>query len=148
MVVPVFTHPDCLRHDPGSDHPETPARLRVLLDRARQSPAVTVVEAPASTREPLLAVHSDGYLREVEAMVPKSERIFVTGGQEIARPLFYLERPAEGAFPPDRLPSRIGGLRAVHVLARAGFGPDLARFGKVQEIRRSRPSPWCPYRKR
>ena len=37
MAVPVFTHPDCLRHDPGSDHPETPARLRVLLERARQS---------------------------------------------------------------------------------------------------------------
>ena len=45
MAVPVFTHPDCLRHDPGSDHPETPARLQVLLEHARQSPAVTVVEA-------------------------------------------------------------------------------------------------------
>ena len=68
MSVPVFTHPDCLRHDPGPDHPETPARLRVLLERARQSPAVKVVEAAASTREPLLAVHPDGYLRGVEAM--------------------------------------------------------------------------------
>jgi acetoin utilization deacetylase AcuC-like enzyme len=67
-MVPVFTHPDCLRHDPGTDHPETAARLDVLLDRARQSPQVTVVEAKASTREPLLAVHADGYLREVEAM--------------------------------------------------------------------------------
>ncbi|HVJ99653.1 MAG TPA: histone deacetylase [Gemmatimonadales bacterium] len=68
MAVPVFTHPDCLRHDPGSDHPETPARLRVLLERARQSPTVTVVEAAAATKDPLLAVHPDGYLRGLEAM--------------------------------------------------------------------------------
>jgi acetoin utilization deacetylase AcuC-like enzyme len=68
MPVPVFTHPDCLRHDPGSDHPETPARLRVLLERARQLPELTVMEAGAANREPLLAVHSEGYLRGLEAM--------------------------------------------------------------------------------
>ncbi|HEY9506653.1 MAG TPA: histone deacetylase [Gemmatimonadales bacterium] len=68
MAVPVFTHPDCLRHDPGSDHPETPARLRVLLERARQTPGVAVVDAPAADRKPLLAVHPDDYLRGLEAM--------------------------------------------------------------------------------
>src|SRR5687767_2352192 len=68
MPVPIFTHPDCQRHDPGSDHPETPARLRVLLERARQAAAVTVLEAPAAGREPLLLVHPDGYLRSLESM--------------------------------------------------------------------------------
>ena len=68
MPVPVFTHPDCVRHDPGSDHPETPARLRVLLERARSSPAVTVTESKPATREPLLAVHSEPYLRSLESM--------------------------------------------------------------------------------
>src|SRR5688572_23625817 len=68
MAVPIFTHPDCLRHDPGSDHPETPARLRTLLDRARSSDGVTVVEASPAARDPLLAVHSDSYLRTLEAM--------------------------------------------------------------------------------
>ena len=68
MPVSVFTHPDCVRHDPGADHPETPARLRVLLDRARQSPDATVVEAQAAPRGPLLAVHPDGYLRSLESM--------------------------------------------------------------------------------
>jgi acetoin utilization deacetylase AcuC-like enzyme len=68
MAIPIFTHPDCIRHDPGSDHPETPARLRTLLDRARAAAGVTVVEVPAADRAPLLAVHSDSYLRSLEEM--------------------------------------------------------------------------------
>jgi acetoin utilization deacetylase AcuC-like enzyme len=67
-VVPVFTHPACLRHDPGPDHPETPARLRVLLERARRDVTADVIEAAGAPREALLAVHPDGYLRGMEAM--------------------------------------------------------------------------------
>ena len=68
MPAPVFTHPDCLRHDPGPDHPETPSRLSVLLQRARSEPGLTVVETAPGTRAPLLAVHSDSYLAGLEAM--------------------------------------------------------------------------------
>ena len=32
----VITHPACLGHDPGPDHPETPARLRVVLDALQE----------------------------------------------------------------------------------------------------------------
>ena len=67
-MVPVFTHPACLRHDPGPDHPETPARLRVLLERARRDVNADVVEAAAAPLEALLAVHPEGYLRSLEAM--------------------------------------------------------------------------------
>ena len=68
MAVPVFSHPDCVRHDPGADHPETPARLLMLLERARQDPRARVVESPAAARDALLAVHPDGYLRGLEEM--------------------------------------------------------------------------------
>jgi acetoin utilization deacetylase AcuC-like enzyme len=64
----LFTHPDCLRHDPGPDHPETPARLRVLLSALRRDPAIEVVEAAPGPRGALLAVHPDSYLRSLEAM--------------------------------------------------------------------------------
>ena len=67
-MVPLFTHPDCLRHDPGPDHPETPARLRVLLERARAGRAVDVREARAASLEPLLAVHPRAYLDGLAAM--------------------------------------------------------------------------------
>ncbi len=68
MTVPIFTHPACLRHDPGSDHPESPQRLRTLLERARSAPGIDIVEAQPASREPLLAVHGDGYLRSLESL--------------------------------------------------------------------------------
>ena len=67
-MVPVYTHPACLRHDPGPDHPETPARLRVLLERARRDVTADVVEAAPAPLDALLAVHPEGYLRGLEAM--------------------------------------------------------------------------------
>jgi acetoin utilization deacetylase AcuC-like enzyme len=68
MPVPVFTHPSCLKHDPGSGHPETPARLRAILDRLRGESTVEVREAHPASREPLLAVHPEQYLAGLESM--------------------------------------------------------------------------------
>ena len=68
MIVPIYTHPACLRHDPGSDHPETPARLRLLLERARAERGVEVREAAAAPIEPILAVHPRPYLDSLSAM--------------------------------------------------------------------------------
>jgi acetoin utilization deacetylase AcuC-like enzyme len=68
MPVPLFTHPACLAHDPGAGHPETPARLRVLLARAAERPGVEVHEARAAAIEPLLAVHPRAYLDSLAAI--------------------------------------------------------------------------------
>lgn len=68
MPVPIFTHPDCLRHDPGPDHPESPARLRVLLDRARAERGVEVRQVAAGSIDELLAVHPRPYLDRLRAL--------------------------------------------------------------------------------
>ena len=68
MPVPVFTNSNCLKHDPGPGHPETPERLRAILTRLRTDPAADVREAPASSLEPLLAVHSEPYLAELQTL--------------------------------------------------------------------------------
>jgi acetoin utilization deacetylase AcuC-like enzyme len=68
MPVLVFTHPSCLKHDPGSGHPETPARLRTVLDRLRGEPKVEVREVQPASREPLLRVHPEQYLAGLESM--------------------------------------------------------------------------------
>ncbi len=68
MSVPVFTHPACLQHDPGPEHPETPARLGVLLERVRAEPGIQVRQADAAPLEPLLAVHPRAYLDHLAAV--------------------------------------------------------------------------------
>jgi acetoin utilization deacetylase AcuC-like enzyme len=68
MPLPVFTHPDCLKHDPGPDHPETPARLSAILGRLRAEPGIALREAKPAGREPLLTVHAARYLDSLEAM--------------------------------------------------------------------------------
>jgi acetoin utilization deacetylase AcuC-like enzyme len=68
MPLPVFTHPDCLKHDPGADHPETPARLKAVLTRLRSEPGIELREAQPAARDPLLAVHPATYLAGLEAM--------------------------------------------------------------------------------
>jgi len=68
MPVPVFTNSSCLKHDPGPGHPETPERLRAILTHLRTDPVAEVREAPAASREPLLAVHPGPYLARLESL--------------------------------------------------------------------------------
>lgn len=68
MAVPVFTHPDCIRHDPGPDHPETPARLAVVLARLARDPRAQLRQAPPGRREDLLLIHPESHLLRLEAM--------------------------------------------------------------------------------
>ena len=66
MPVPVFTHPACLKHDPGPGHPETPARLRAILERVGKDSRFEVREAVPAELGDLLAVHPEGYLIRLE----------------------------------------------------------------------------------
>jgi acetoin utilization deacetylase AcuC-like enzyme len=68
VPVTVFSHPDCLRHDPGPGHPERPARLEQLLAAVRNDPALIVQDASPASLDPLLAVHPAGYLDGLAAM--------------------------------------------------------------------------------
>ena len=68
MPIPVFTHPDCVRHDPGPGHPETPARLLAVLERLAREPRAEVHIAAPGTRQDLLAVHPEDHLARLEAM--------------------------------------------------------------------------------
>jgi acetoin utilization deacetylase AcuC-like enzyme len=66
VLAPIFSHPACLEHDPGRNHPESPRRLTTVLERtaALEANAVRLVD-PASM-EPLLRVHPHQYLVELE----------------------------------------------------------------------------------
>jgi acetoin utilization deacetylase AcuC-like enzyme len=58
----VYTHPSCLLHDPGAGHPESPERLRVLLDRLVRDGGHPLREADPAPLDALRAVHPAEYL--------------------------------------------------------------------------------------
>jgi acetoin utilization deacetylase AcuC-like enzyme len=72
MTVALFTHPDCLLHDPGPGHPESPARLRAVLE-ALDAPAFAPLlrrEAPPATVDQIALAHGRGYVESIIAADP------------------------------------------------------------------------------
>jgi acetoin utilization deacetylase AcuC-like enzyme len=64
--VIVFTHPACLLHDPGPNHPEKPARLEVVLEGLRENfDDLNWREAPLAKLGDLQRVHDADYIHEV-----------------------------------------------------------------------------------
>ena len=77
MTTLFFTHPACLDHDPGRHHPESPARLRAVLD-ALADPEFARIdrrEAPEAALEDLLRVHSRPHVERLLHAVPKSGHV-------------------------------------------------------------------------
>jgi acetoin utilization deacetylase AcuC-like enzyme len=74
MTTLLFTHRACLEHDPGPYHPESPDRLRVVLE-ALEAPEFARLErreAPEAALEDLIRVHPRGFVERLLAAVPES----------------------------------------------------------------------------
>jgi acetoin utilization deacetylase AcuC-like enzyme len=72
LATLLLTHPACLRHDMGRQHPECPERLTAILE-ALAGPAFDGLargEAPRATVEDLARVHERAYVEAVLAAVP------------------------------------------------------------------------------
>jgi acetoin utilization deacetylase AcuC-like enzyme len=55
----LYTHPACLRHDPGAGHPEAPNRLATVLQALNTAfPHLSWLEAPAAERRQLERAHA------------------------------------------------------------------------------------------
>src|SRR5438874_5019992 len=79
MTTLLYTHPACLDHDPGRHHPESPARLRAVLE-ALDDPEFARLErcgAPEAAREDLLRVHPLRHVEGILGAVPKTGRVGV-----------------------------------------------------------------------
>jgi acetoin utilization deacetylase AcuC-like enzyme len=65
MNTAYITHADCLRHDMGGGHPESPDRLIAITERMRGSGMmehVQCLEAPLADPDDLKRVHHPGYV--------------------------------------------------------------------------------------
>lgn len=62
----IFTHPACLAHDPGPEHPERPARLEAVLESLHRDHAdLDWREAPPAKLGDLRRVHSQAHVDAV-----------------------------------------------------------------------------------
>src|SRR6202790_2658689 len=65
MTTAYITHPDCLRHEMGAGHPESPARLSAVNEHMHSSgmlDELRVLEAPLASPEDLKRVHRPAYV--------------------------------------------------------------------------------------
>ena len=80
--VALFTHPACLRHDPGPGHPECPDRLRVITAALDHPDFVSLLRelAPLATEQQLALVHPPEYVAEMLALAPNPDDIITIDG--------------------------------------------------------------------
>jgi acetoin utilization deacetylase AcuC-like enzyme len=76
MTLPTayITHSLCLKHDMGSYHPESPARIQAIEDQLLASGLLDQLqrhEAPEATHEHLLRVHDADYLDFIASAAPR-----------------------------------------------------------------------------
>lgn len=67
MTIAIYTHPGCLAHDPGPNHPESPSRLAAVLE-ALDEPQFALldrIDAPRATREQLARVHRVDFIEDI-----------------------------------------------------------------------------------
>jgi acetoin utilization deacetylase AcuC-like enzyme len=73
LATALITHADCLEHDPGPYHPESPDRLRSVL-RALDAPEFAGLvrkDAPRATKEQLVLVHPARIVDAILAIHPE-----------------------------------------------------------------------------
>ncbi|MBV9015247.1 MAG: histone deacetylase family protein, partial [Alphaproteobacteria bacterium] len=77
MTTLLYTHPACLEHDPGPGHPESPARLRAVLEAlaAPEFDRLERREAPEADLADINRVHPRGFAERLLAAVPASGHI-------------------------------------------------------------------------
>ncbi len=74
MTTLLYTHPACLEHDPGRHHPESPSRLRAVLD-ALDGPDFARLErreAPEAALDDIARVHPRRFVERLLAAAPES----------------------------------------------------------------------------
>jgi acetoin utilization deacetylase AcuC-like enzyme len=80
MEIAFISHPDCELHDTGTGHPESPARVRAVLDylpTRKIWQQLTQHEAPLASKEQLCRVHDKGYVDAVFTAEPSEGRVYL-----------------------------------------------------------------------
>lgn len=74
MSTLLFTHSDCIHHQTGDGHPESPARLAAVIEALEEFAGLIRREAPLAEEKALARVHGEAFVKHVLASVPQSGR--------------------------------------------------------------------------
>ncbi len=91
MQTAYITHPLCLKHDMGAQHPECPARLHAIEDQLIASGLFGYLQhhlAPEASRAQLQRVHTAAYLDHIAAASPR-EGLVALDGDTLMNPYTY-----------------------------------------------------------
>jgi acetoin utilization deacetylase AcuC-like enzyme len=83
MSTAIYSHPDCLRHEMGDWHPETPARLQAIDDQiilARLDGLIEQRSAPLAGLPAILRNHTDSAVALVRDHVPAAGHYYRLDG--------------------------------------------------------------------
>ena len=81
-MLAVISHPDCLEHDSGPHHPESPDRLHAINNQIIMSGLDFVIrrfDAPLASREQLALAHDRTYVDHVFSVAPKEGSVELDG---------------------------------------------------------------------
>ncbi len=116
MSIALISHPDCLLHNMGNNHPEQAERLRVIAEELRTSDFnsdLRPYEAPLVAREHLLRVHSKKHIDALFQASPEHEGIIT--------------------FAPDLYMNRYTLKAALHAAGAGILAVDLVMNGDVNQ---------------
>ncbi|MES2151239.1 MAG: histone deacetylase family protein [Pseudomonadota bacterium] len=80
MLTAYITHPDCLKHQMGDQHPEAPERLGAIQDMLLVKGLLDFMqphEAPLASEQQLARAHSSLYIHTLAALAPASGMVQV-----------------------------------------------------------------------
>ena len=80
MLSAYITHPDCLKHEMGPDHPECPERINAIADMLLVKgyrDFMVPYDAPQASLEQLARAHSEQYISDMVARSPQDGYVHV-----------------------------------------------------------------------
>ncbi len=85
----IYTHAACLEHRPGPHHPESPERLRAVVQALRTSEFASLEwrDAPMGTVEQLQLIHDTYYIDEIAQRAPTHGYVPLDGGDTVMSPV-------------------------------------------------------------
>src|SRR5690554_7880040 len=111
MTTAIFSHDDCMKHNMGPEHPESPERISSILAYLADTDLqqeLDWVRPEQITRDQLLTVHPESYLHQLDLLQPTRGRVFTDPDTAMMPDTLHAARLAAG-----------GTVQAVHMVMRS-----------------------------